>query len=66
MSGPPTTIPAGKMGNEEPILVTSGRWYPPEGDGDDETQRSLGGRVEDAIRKCECIGAGRITIPGAE
>lgn len=25
-----TTIPAGKMGNEQPILVTSERWYSPE------------------------------------
>jgi hypothetical protein len=25
-----TTIPAGKMGNEQPIIVTSERWYSPE------------------------------------
>jgi hypothetical protein len=25
-----TTIPAGKMGNEKPIVVTSERWYAPE------------------------------------
>jgi hypothetical protein len=25
-----TTIPAGKMGNEQPIMVTSERWYSPE------------------------------------
>ena len=25
-----TTIPAGRMGNEQPILVTSERWYSPE------------------------------------
>jgi hypothetical protein len=25
-----TTIPAGKMGNEQPVLITSERWYSPE------------------------------------
>jgi hypothetical protein len=29
-TGMTTTIPAGKMGNEQPILITSERWYSPD------------------------------------
>ena len=61
------TIPAGAIGNANPIVITNERWYSPDLQTvrHDQAQRSAHGRDDVSIDEYPKAGAGRVAVSGA-